>query len=117
VGFNEPGSAFGSRTRLSRLSATTRADNARFFPRPEDVPTYCLTQGLGTILDASRIVLVASGSHKAAAIGAAVQGPVTEACPASILQLHPDATVIVDRDAAGELTREGGSDALDGLLA
>ena len=54
VGFNEPGSRFGSRTRVARLSATTRADNARFFPRPEDVPTHCLTQGLGTILDAAR---------------------------------------------------------------
>jgi glucosamine-6-phosphate deaminase len=104
LGFNEPGSAFASRTRLSRLSATTRADNARFFPRPEDVPTHCLTQGLGTIFDASRIVLLASGSHKAAAVAAAVEGSVTEACPASILQLHPDATVIVDRDAAAGLS-------------
>jgi glucosamine-6-phosphate deaminase len=103
VGFNEPGSSFGSRTRRSRLSATTRADNSRFFLRPEDVPTHCLTQGVGTILDASKIVLVASGSHKATAVAAAVEGPVTEACPASILQLHPDATVIVDRDAAGRL--------------
>ena len=53
VGFNEPGSPFGSRTRVARLSETTRADNARFFARPEDVPTHCLTQGLGTILDAA----------------------------------------------------------------
>jgi glucosamine-6-phosphate deaminase len=104
VGFNEPGSAFGSRTRLSLLSATTRADNARFFPRPEDVPTHCLTQGLGTIFGASSIVLVASGSHKAAAVAAAVEGPPTEAWPASILQLHPSATVVVDREAAGRLT-------------
>ena len=107
VGFNEPGSPFGSRTRVARLSPTTRADNARFFPRPEDVPTHCLTQGLGTILDAARIVLVASGSHKAAAVSAAVEGPVTEACPASVLQRHPDATVIVDRDAAARLHRIG----------
>ncbi len=109
VGFNEPGSAFGSRTRLSQLSPTTRADNARFFPRPEDVPTQCLTQGLGTILDAARIVLVASGSHKAAAVAAAVEGPVTESCPASILQLHPDATLIVDRDAAVGFTTASGA--------
>jgi glucosamine-6-phosphate deaminase len=99
-GFNEPGSAFKSRTRLSRLSETTRADSARFFLRPEDVPTHCLTQGLGTIFDASKVVLLASGSHKAAAVAAAVEGPVNEACLASILQLHHDATVIVDRDAA-----------------
>lgn len=107
VGFNEPGSPFDSRTRVARLSSTTRADNARFFARPEDVPTYCLTQGLGTILDASRLVLVASGSHKADAVAAAVEGPVTEACPASVLQLHPDATVIVDGDAASRLRRIG----------
>jgi glucosamine-6-phosphate deaminase len=109
VGFNEPGSPFGSRTRLSRLSPTTRADNARFFPRPEDVPTQCLTQGLGTILEAAKIVLVASGSHKAAAVAAAVEGPVTESCPASILQLHPDATLIVDRDAAVRLAGSSGA--------
>ncbi len=107
VGFNEPGSPFGSRTRVARLSATTRADNARFFPRPEDVPTHCLTQGLGTILDATRLVLVASGSHKAEAVAAAVEGPVTEECPASVLQRHPHATVIVDRDAASRLRRIG----------
>jgi glucosamine-6-phosphate deaminase len=107
VGFNEPGSPFGSRTRVARLSPTTRADNARFFDRPEDVPTSCLTQGLGTILDAARLVLVASGSHKAAAVAAAVEGPVTEACPASVLQRHPDATVIVDRAAAAGLRRLG----------
>ncbi len=107
VGFNEPGSRFGSRTRVARLSPTTRADNARFFPRPEDVPTHCLTQGLGTILDAAALVLVASGSHKAEAVAAAVEGPVTEACPASVLQQHRHATVIVDRDAAAGLRRIG----------
>ena len=105
LGFNEPGSAFESRTRVARLSETTRADNARFFPRPEDVPTQCLTQGLGTILEARRPVLVASGSHKAAAVAAALEGPVTEACPASVLQRHPRATVIVDRAAAAGLRR------------
>lgn len=104
VGFNEPGSAFSSRTRLSRLSASTRADNARFFPRPDDVPSHCLTQGVGTIVEARKIVLVASGSGKAEAVAAAVEGPVTEACPASILQRHRDATVIVDQDAAARLT-------------
>ena len=104
LGFNEPGSAFGSRTRLAELSATTRADNARFFDRPEDVPEHCLTQGLGTIMDASKIVLLASGRHKADAVAAAVQGPVVETCPASVLQRHPDVTLILDREAAGSLT-------------
>jgi glucosamine-6-phosphate deaminase len=103
VGFNEPGSALDSRTRRSALSETTRADNARFFPRPEDVPAYCLTQGVGTIAEARSIVLVASGQHKAAAVAAAVQGPVTEACPASFLQRHPDATMILDPEAAAGL--------------
>jgi glucosamine-6-phosphate deaminase len=88
---------------IGRLSPTTRADNARFFRRPEDVPTHCLTQGLGTILDAARLLLVASGSHKAGAVAAAVEGPVTEDCPASVLQRHPHATVIVDRTAAARL--------------
>ena len=105
LGFNEPGSPFGSRTRVARLSETTRADNARYFPRPEDVPTHCLTQGLGTILEASRLVLVASGSHKASAVAAAIEGPVTEDCPASVLQRHEQATVIVDLAAAAGLAR------------
>jgi glucosamine-6-phosphate deaminase len=104
VGFNEPGSAFDSRTRVARLSETTRADNARYFARPEDVPTHCLTQGLGNIREARGLVLLASGSHKAAAVAAAVEGPVTERCPASLMQLHERATVIVDRDAAADLT-------------
>jgi len=116
LGFNEPGSAFGSRTRVAMLSETTRADNARFFHRPQDVPKRCLTQGLGTIMDARGLVLVASGSHKAAAVAAAVAGPVTESCPASVLQRHAHATVIVDRAAAAGLgpsrQRSGGRDSL-----
>lgn len=107
LGFNEPGSSFDSRTRVARLSRTTRADNARFFPRPEDVPTHCLTQGLGTIFEAARPVLVASGSHKAAAVAAAVEGPVSESCPASVLQRHQRATLIVDREAAAGLAQPG----------
>jgi glucosamine-6-phosphate deaminase len=104
VGFNEPGSRFTSRTRQTALSATTRADNARFFARAADVPVSCLTQGIGTIVEASAIVLVASGAHKAEAVAAAVEGPVSEACPASILQRHRDARVILDQDAAGRLS-------------
>ena len=111
VGFNEPGSALDSRTRLSALSETTRADNARFFPRPDDVPAYCLTQGVGTIAEARTIVLVASGPRKAAAVAAAVEGPVTEACPASFLQRHPDATLILDPDAAAGLAGHPASEA------
>lgn len=103
IGFNEPGSSLASRSRLKTLTAQTRADNARFFDSPADVPTHCLTQGLGTILDARRVVLVADGPAKAAAVAAMVEGPVSAFCPASVLQLHPHVTVVVDQAAAAEL--------------
>ena len=104
IGFNEPTSSFGSRTRIKTLAPRTRADNARFFASPDEVPMHCLTQGLGTIMDAREVVLVAQGSQKAAAVAAAIEGPVSSMCPASILQFHPEATVIIDEDAAGSLT-------------
>ena len=103
IGFNEPTSSFASRTRIKTLAPQTRADNARFFDDPSQVPTHCLTQGLGTILDARRVLLVAHGASKAAAVAAAVEGPLTSMCPGSALQLHPDATVVVDEAAASEL--------------
>lgn len=104
IGFNEPTSSFASRTRVKTLSEQTRRDNARFFASPDEVPTHCLTQGLGTIADARRLVLVAQGSQKAAAVARAVEGPVSSMCPGSLLQLHARATVIVDEAAAAELT-------------
>jgi glucosamine-6-phosphate deaminase len=104
IGFNEPTSSFGSRTRLKTLAPRTRADNARFFASPDEVPKHCLTQGLGTIMDARELLLVAQGSRKAAAVATAIEGPVSSMCPASILQFHPEATVIIDEDAAGRLT-------------
>ena len=104
VGFNEPTSSFGSRTRIKTLTARTRADNARFFASPEEVPLHCLTQGLGTILEARRLLLVAQGEAKATAVAAAVEGPLTSMCPGSALQLHPRATVVVDEAAAARLT-------------
>lgn len=104
IGFNEPTSSFGSRTRLKTLAPRTRADNARFFDSTDEVPAHCLTQGLGTIMEARELLLVAQGSRKAAAVAAAVEGPVSSMCPASILQFHPQASVIVDEDAAGRLT-------------
>ena len=103
IGFNEPTSSFASRTRIKTLAPRTRADNARFFASPEEVPTHCLTQGLGTILDARRLVLVAQGEAKAAAVAAAVEGPLSSICPASALQLHPRASVVVDEAAASRL--------------
>jgi glucosamine-6-phosphate deaminase len=103
LGFNEPGSALTSRTRVKRLSERTRADNARFFGRIDDVPTHCVTQGLGTILDARRLVLVATGAAKAAAVAAALEGPLTASCPASVLQWHAEAVVVLDEAAAALL--------------
>ncbi len=103
IGFNEPTSSFASRTRLKTLAPKTRADNARFFASEEEVPTHCVTQGLGTIMDARELLLVAQGGSKAAAVASAVEGPVSSLCPASILQFHEHATIIVDEDAAGRL--------------
>ncbi len=105
IGFNEPSSSLGSRTRLKTLTDMTRRDNARFFGDDyEAVPRHVLTQGIGTILDAGRLVLIATGSSKADAIAAAVEGPLTAMVPASALQLHPRVTLVVDEAAASKLT-------------
>ena len=103
IGFNEPGSSFGSLTRVKTLTERTRADNARFFTSPEDVPIHCVTQGLGTILRARHLVLLAFGEGKAAAIAAALEGPVTASLPGSAIQLHPHVTVVLDEAAASGL--------------
>jgi glucosamine-6-phosphate deaminase len=103
IGFNEPTSSFASRTRIKTLAPQTRADNARFFDDPSQVPTHCLTQGLGTILDAHEVVLVAQGAAKASAVAGMVEGPISAMCPGSALQLHRHATVVVDEAAASEL--------------
>jgi glucosamine-6-phosphate deaminase len=102
LAFNEPGSSLASRTRLKTLTEQTRQDNARFFGSAEEVPRHVLTQGLGTILDARHLVLVATGVGKATAVAAAVEGPVTASCPASVLQHHPHVSVLLD-EAAGSL--------------
>lgn len=104
LGFNEPSSSFASRTRMATLTPQTRADNARFFASIDEVPIHCVTQGLGTILDARSLVLVAQGEAKADAVARSVEGPLSSMCPGSALQLHPDATVVVDRAAASKLT-------------
>lgn len=103
IGFNEPTSSLESRTRVKTLAGATREDNARFFPEG-NVPRLCLTQGLGTIREARWAVLVAMGSNKANAVRAMVEGPVSAHCPASVLQLHPQAVVILDPAAAADLT-------------
>ena len=103
IGFNEPGSSFASRTRVKTLTRQTREDNARFFDSVDDVPMHCITQGLGTILDARHLVLLAFGEAKAEAVAGAVEGPVTASLPGSAIQLHPHVTVVVDEAAASRL--------------
>ena len=104
IGFNEPGSSFMSRTRIKTLTEETVNDNARFFKKRSDVPTLALTMGIGTILDARKCILLASGANKVDAIKAACEGPMTAMCPASILQFHRYATLVVTKDAASALT-------------
>ena len=103
IGFNEPTSSFSSRTRVKTLTQQTREDNARFFKEGETVPTHCVTQGLGTIMDAHNLVMVASGAAKADIVAAMIEGPVSAMCPASILQFHRRAFVIIDEAAATKL--------------
>lgn len=103
IGFNEPGSSFASLTRVKTLTEQTRADNARFFDSIDEVPMHCVTQGLGTILRARHLVLLAFGESKADAIVGAVEGPLTASLPGSAVQLHPKVTVIVDEAAAAKL--------------
>ncbi|ALV45893.1 glucosamine-6-phosphate deaminase [Arthrobacter alpinus] len=103
IGFNEPGSSLASRTRIKTLAEQTRQDNARFFDNIDQVPHHVVTQGLGTIMDARHLVLVATGAGKADAVRDFVEGPVSASCPGSILQFHPRVTVIVDEAAAAKL--------------
>lgn len=105
IGFNEPVSSLGSRTRMKTLTEETRTDNARFFDDDIDaVPRHVLTQGIGTILEARHLLLIATGESKAEPIALAVEGPLRAMVPASALQLHPRATIILDEPAAHLLT-------------
>lgn len=103
LGFNEVGSSLASRTRIKTLTDRTRQDNARFFESVDEVPRHVVTQGLATIREAAHLVLVAVGIDKAPPIAAAIEGPVSASCPASVLQLHPHVSVLVDEAAASEL--------------
>lgn len=100
IGFNEPGTPFGLGTHVVELTARTRQDNARFFASLDEVPTHAATMGVKTVMHARAILLLAFGRAKAEAVRAALTGPVTEEVPASVLQLHPDVTVICDEEAA-----------------
>ncbi|UBH14985.1 glucosamine-6-phosphate deaminase [Macrococcus armenti] len=102
IGFNEPGTSFDSTTQLVQLAPSTIEANARFFDTIDEVPTEAISMGIANIMAAKRIVLIAYGETKAEAIYNTVYGSVTEQVPASILQRHPNVTIIVD-EAAGKL--------------
>jgi len=106
IAFNEPGSPADSRTRVVSLTPQTIKDNARFFKDESEVPRKALSMGIGTISEARKIILLASGKNKADAIVKIMEGPRTVQVPASLLSEHSDATVIVDREAASRLTRK-----------
>jgi len=105
LGFNEPGTPFGSRTRLVNLTEETREAQLAFFPSLDHVPRRALTRGIRDIMQARSIMIMASGAHKAAPLGAAFLGPVTEEIPSSVLQLHPDVTLFADAEAARPLLK------------
>ncbi|SDF02673.1 glucosamine-6-phosphate deaminase [Limimaricola pyoseonensis] len=103
IGFNEPSSSLASPTRVKTLNHATRAANARFFGPGEEVPRHAITMGIATILRARHALLLATGAHKAQAVAAMVEGPVSARCPASALQMHPAATIVLDAAAAAKL--------------
>lgn len=106
IGFNEPLSALRSRTREKALTPTTIEQNAPLFPSPDEVPRRGVTMGVGTILDSRQCLLLATGREKANIIARALEGPVTSMISATALQLHPACRVIVDENAAAELTQK-----------
>ncbi len=106
IGFNEPGSSLSSRTRVKTLAEETIRDNARFFTDEQEVPRFCLTMGIGTVMEAKIIILLASGKGKSDAIKSCVEGAVTASVPASALQLHPRVKILVDEEAASLLTNK-----------
>lgn len=103
IGFNEPTSSLGSRTRVKLLMRSTREANSRFFDDPAQTPRLSVTMGIATILDARRVLLLALGPHKADAVARMVEGPITALCPGTALQLHPATRVVVDKDAGAGL--------------
>lgn len=105
IAFNEPGSSFASRTRVKALYDQTLVDNARFFEKKDDVPRFAITMGVGTILEAKKILLIASGEKKADVVAQFIEGPVTSQITASALQLHTYVNVVLDEAAASKLKR------------
>jgi glucosamine-6-phosphate deaminase len=103
LGFNEPLSAFRSRTRVQTLSHVTRKQNAPLFPDPKKMPHRAITMGIGTILDAHRCLLLATGLEKAQIVAKAIEGPLTHMVTATALQLHANCTIVLDEPAASRL--------------
>ena len=103
IGFNEPSSSLASPTRVKTLTLATREANARFFGPDETVPRFAITMGIATILRSRHALLLATGAKKAAAVAAMAEGPLGARCPASALQLHPRATIVLDAEAAADL--------------
>lgn len=106
IGFNEPGSSFNSRTRAVDISEQTRKRNAGFFSSAEEVPPRAITMGIETIMEAEKIILLASGERKRDIVAKSVEGPITKDVPASILQKHPNCLFLLDKAAASKLTHE-----------
>lgn len=104
IAFNEPGSSLGSRTRIKTLTEKTRQENAQYFDSIDQVPKYAITMGVGTIMDAKRLILLASGKNKAQAIKDTLEGPISAMVPSTIVQMHQHAIVLIDEDAASTLT-------------
>ncbi|MFJ9502029.1 glucosamine-6-phosphate deaminase [Brevibacillus centrosporus] len=104
IGFNEPGSTKDTTTRVVALTQSTMEANARYFDSIQEVPTQAVSMGIQTILGAKKIILLASGEAKAQAVSQMLEGELTADVPASLLQLHPDVTVIVDEEAASALS-------------
>ena len=107
IAFNEPGENFGLETHVVDLTERTIDANQRFFERREDVPRHALSMGIKNIMNARRILLVVSGEDKAEAVYKAFAGPVTKQVPASVLQLHPDVTLVGDKAALSKLVEAG----------
>ncbi|MEK3888478.1 glucosamine-6-phosphate deaminase [Bacillus sp. FSL K6-3431] len=103
IGFNEPGTSFDSKTHVVELTESTIESNKRNFEKVEDVPTHAISMGIASIMAAKEIVLLAFGEAKAEAVKQMVNGPVSEECPASILQNHAKVTIIIDEAAASQL--------------
>ncbi|MEO1249714.1 MAG: glucosamine-6-phosphate deaminase [Pseudomonadota bacterium] len=103
IGFNEPTSSLRSRTRVKTLTSVTREANKRFFADGEATPKYAITVGIENIMECATVMLLATGQGKAQAVADTIEGPLGAFCPATALQMHPDTTIVLDREAAGAL--------------